>query len=64
MVTMFGWFKTARACGPCVKQLGEFGVAHAFGREKFERDETVLGFLLRFVDHAHAAASETFEDLC
>jgi hypothetical protein len=42
--------------------LGEFRVAHALWREKFQRDKTVQGFLPGLVNHTHTAASETFKD--
>ena len=62
MVTMFGWFKAASAWASRVKRSANFGFAHALRREQFQRDETVQGFLPRLIDHAHAAASEAFED--
>ena len=42
--------------------FGELRVAHALRREEFQRDEAVQGFLPRLIDHAHAAASEAFEN--
>jgi hypothetical protein len=42
--------------------FGKLGIAHALRREEFQRDEAVQSFLPRLVNHAHAAASETFEN--
>ena len=42
--------------------LGELRVPHALRREQFQRDEAVQGFLPRLVNHAHAAAPETFQN--
>ena len=44
------------------ESFGKFRVIHAFRREQFQGDEAVQGFLPRLVNHAHAAASETFEN--
>jgi hypothetical protein len=35
---------------------------HTLGRQEFQRDKTVQGFLARLIDHANAAAPETLED--
>ena len=43
--------------------FGEFPVAHALRRQEFERDEAVQRPLPRLVNHPHAAAPETFENL-
>jgi hypothetical protein len=44
------------------KTFGKLRVAHAFRRQKFQRHKTIQGLLPRLIDHAHAAASETFKD--
>ena len=44
------------------KAFGELCVAHALGRKQFQRDEAVQTFLPRLINHAHAPASEAFED--
>ena len=62
MVQMLGWFraeaalasrrKRSRACGSAGERIGE----------EFQGDEAIEQSVLGFVDDAHSAAAETFED--
>jgi hypothetical protein len=44
------------------ESFGKLRVTHAFGCEKLQGHKTIQGLLPRFIDHTHAAASETFEN--
>src|SRR5208337_2839566 len=44
------------------KSVGELRIIHTLRREQFERNKAVQRLLPRLIDHAHAAAPETFQD--
>ena len=44
------------------KACGERRVVRTLGREEFERDEAIQGFLPRLVNDAHAATAKQFDD--